>query len=375
MRTLLIVAGLATIGFLLVPRCAKEPTALPAQEWIDLLSPTQGTTWTVGDTASVTWTSRGTSGQVKIELSRGGSSWTTLGTVSASANAYDWVVTGPEATGCRVRVSDSADGSPSVQSGALAISEFHSLLDMVSLSGGTFQMGSTSSWAYSWEQPVHQVTVSAFSIAKDEVTQAQYQEVMGTNPSYFQGANRPVEQVTWWDAAKFCNALSAREGLTKFYNDDDLNSQASTVRMTWSANGYRLPTEAEWEYACRAGSTTDFYNGNLTNPYCEPLDPNLDLIGWYCGNSNDQTHDVGGKQPNTFGLYDMSGNVWEWCNDWYGDYSSGSQTDPTGPSSGSTRVRRGGSWYSYAQSCRSAYRYDYSPGYSYYDIGFRLVRR
>ncbi|MBN1426019.1 formylglycine-generating enzyme family protein [Candidatus Fermentibacteria bacterium] len=238
---------------------------------------------------------------------------------------------------------------------------------MVSLSGGTFQMGSTSQWADSDEQPVHTVTVSSFYMSKYEVTQAQYQEVMGTNPSYFQGANRPVERVTWYDAARFCNALSVSEGLTPCYNE-------SNWSCTFSANGYRLPTEAEWEYACRAGTTTDYYNGNETQSGCSPIDPNLNLIGWYCGNANNQTHDVGGKQPNSFGLYDMSGNVWEWCNDWYGSYSSGSQTDPTGPSSGSYRVLRGGRWYDYAQCCRSANRFYNSPGGSSRYDGFRPVR-
>ncbi len=238
-------------------------------------------------------------------------------------------------------------------------------IEMIRIPGGTFQMGSTSQWAYSDEQPVHTVTVSAFYMSKYEVTQAQYQAVMGTNPSCFQGANRPVERVSWWNAAKFCNALSAREGRTPCYNE-------SNWRCNFSADGYRLPTEAEWEYACRAGTTTDLYSGDLTSGY---EDPNMNAIGWYWYNSNSQTHDVGGKQPNAFGLYDMSGNVWEWCNDWYGSCSSQAQTDPTGPSSGSNRVIRGGSWYIFAHRCRSAHRDYNSPGNSRYTLGFRLVRR
>ncbi|MBN1426384.1 formylglycine-generating enzyme family protein [Candidatus Fermentibacteria bacterium] len=205
-----------------------------------------------------------------------------------------------------------------------------------------------------------------------EVTQAEYQDVMGTNPSHFPGAERPVERVTWWNAALFCNALSVREGLTAFYNDGDLTAQGDTVRMDWSADGYRLPTEAEWEYACRAGTTTDFYSGSQSS---SRHDQNMDLIGWYWFNSEWSPQDVGQKLPNAFGVYDMSGNVAEWCNDRFGAYSAESQTDPHGPTFGASRLTRGGSWYNYPQVCRSANRDQYHPSQAYYTVGFRLARR
>jgi len=137
---------------------------------------------------------------------------------------------------------------------------------------------------------------------------------------------------------------------------------------------YRLPTEAEWEYAARAGTTTAFYNGGITNSgYNCNSDPNLDKIGWYCGNASNKTHAVKGKDANSWGLYDMSGNVWEWAWDWYGSYG-GDVTDPVGPSSGSYRVTRGGRWYSVARTCRSANRDDRSPGNRGYNLGIRLSR-
>ncbi|MBN1423313.1 SUMF1/EgtB/PvdO family nonheme iron enzyme [Candidatus Fermentibacteria bacterium] len=234
------------------------------------------------------------------------------------------------------------------------------LVEMVRIQGGTFQMGSND--GDSDEKPVHSVTVSSFSMGKYEVTQEQYQAVMGTNPSRFKGAKRPVEQVSWNDAVEFCKKLSDREGLTRCYS-----GSGSSVTCNWGANGYRLPTEAEWEYACRAGTTGEYNTGSG--------EAALGRAGWYSGNSSSQTHDVGGKQANAFGLYDTHGNVWEWCWDWYGSYSSGSQTDPKGASSGSFRVYRGGGWYGIARGCRSASRYGYGPGSRGNGLGFRLVRR
>lgn len=187
--------------------------------------------------------------------------------------------------------------------------------DMVYVEGGTFTMGATSeqgSDAYSDESPAHSVTVSDFYIGKYEVTQAQWRAVMGSNPSNFKGDNLPVEQVSWNDIQKFITKLNTMTGKT-----------------------FRLPTEAEWEYAARGGNQSKGYKYSGSNT--------LDNVAWYY-NSGGKTHPVGQKQPNELGLYDMSGNVWEWCQDWYGSYSSSSQTNPTGPSSGSYRVLRGGDW-------------------------------
>jgi len=184
-----------------------------------------------------------------------------------------------------------------------------------------------------------------------EVTQEQWKAVMGSNPSYFlsPGEDSPVEFVSWNDV------------------------QAFIIELNKLGEGtYRLPTEAEWEYAARAGSTTALANGDITETYCG-YDPNLDAMGWYCGNSGDKKHSVAQKQPNAWGLYDMHGNVWEWCQDWYGTYPSSAVTDPQGPSSGSFRVFRGGSWSINALSCRSAYRFSFSPNLRKRNLGFRLV--
>ena len=205
---------------------------------------------------------------------------------------------------------------------------------------GSFTMGSNS--GDDDEKPAHKVTLTkGFYMQTTEVTQKQWRLVMGNNPSSFKGDNLPVEQVSWNDIKKFIEKLNSREGTNK----------------------YRLPTEAEWEYSCRAGSTSKYANNN-----------NLDSVGWYNGNSGRKTHEVGQKKANAWGLYDMFGNVWEWCEDWKGDYPSKSVTDPVGPSSGSHRVDRGGSWYSEVGFCRSAIRGYYPPESRYRHLGFRLCR-
>ena len=233
------------------------------------------------------------------------------------------------------------------------------LASFVSVQGGTFTMGSPRSEpGRSSDEVQHQVTVSSFYMGKYEVTQKEYQEVMGSNPSYFKGDNLPVENVSWYDAVEYCNKRSVKEGLTSAYTIN-----GSYVSWNRNANGYRLPTEAEWEYACRAGTTTPYYTGNSVGG-----------AGWYKDNSGGQTHPVGEKRPNPWGLYDMHGNVWEWCWDWYGSYSAGAQTDPVGASSGSLRVFRGGSWGSNGLNLRSAYRLYNAPTRRYYYLGFRLLR-
>ena len=197
----------------------------------------------------------------------------------------------------------------------------------------------------------HEVTLTeSFYMMTTEVTQAQWEDVMGSNPSSFSACpNCPVESVSWDDA------------------------QAYVVEMNKMGEGtYNLPTEAQWEYATRAWSTTAFYNGHITEP--REYDPNLDVIGWYDINSDEKTHPVAQKAPNAWGLYDMSGNVWEWCQDWFGDYPSGSVTDPTGPQTGAYRVIRGGSWDNLARRCRSANRNRLKPGNRGDSLGFRLAR-
>jgi len=253
---------------------------------------------------------------------------------------------------------------------------------MVRVPGGSFQMGNPDT---SDERPVHTVTLTGFYMGKYPVTQAQYQSVMGSNPSYFSSdpasgevqENRPVECVSWYDAIEFCNALSIKEGLSPYYTIDEVNKDPNNTNgwddMKWTvtcnsmANGYRLPTEAQWEYAAKGGNGTP---GNYTYAGSNTVGD----VAWYYNNSNNMTHEVGKKQPNGLGIYDMSGNVWEWCWDWYKGYSSGAQTDPQGAASGDYRVLRGGSWNSNASRARSVYRIDYSPSSRYYNLGFRLVR-
>jgi formylglycine-generating enzyme required for sulfatase activity len=229
---------------------------------------------------------------------------------------------------------------------------------MVRIEGGTFTMGSPSNEPerFSDEGPQHQVTVSAFYMGKYQVTQAEYQSVMGTNPSYFKGSNLPIEKVSWYDAADFCNRLSQSEGLTPVYS-----GSGSDITCNWNANGYRLPTEAEWEYACRAGTTTPYSTGN-------------NITTSQANYNSGSTTTVGSFAPNPWGLYDMHGNVWEWCWDWYGSYSSGAQNNPHGAVSGDVRVARGGSWNYSGQYLRSAYRVHYYPSSGLTNFGFRLVR-
>ncbi len=233
----------------------------------------------------------------------------------------------------------------------------------VFVEGGSFMMGSPPDEPDrdSDEGPRHRVTVSSFYMKTTPVTQREWREVMGTNPSSFEGDDRPVEGVTWFDAVKYCNALSVREGSTPVYRLNGKN-----VTANWNTDGYRLPAEAEWEYAARGG--------NASKGYLYAGGDNVGEVAWYNVNSGGETRPVGGRAPNELGLYDMSGNVYEWCWDWKGSYSSGSQSDPRGPASGLYRVIRGGSWRYSARYLRSAYRY-LSPGFGYDDLGFRLVRR
>ena len=217
--------------------------------------------------------------------------------------------------------------------------------NMVRVEGGTFTMGATSeqgSDAFDNEKPAHQVTLSSFSIGKYEVTQEEWQAVMGSNPSHFKGAKRPVEKVSWEDCQEFIRKLNQMTGMR-----------------------FRLPTEAEWEFAARGGNRSQGYKYSGSD--------NLGSVAWFKDNSSSQTNDVGQKSPNELGLYDMSGNVWEWCQDWYGSYSSSSQTNPTGGTSGSIRVRRGGSWNCIAWGCRSSLRFSNTPSNRDDDLGLRLA--
>ncbi len=263
-------------------------------------------------------------------------------------------------------------GSAAPGAGAYRVVKSSMGVEMVEIPAGRFIMGSPESEeGREDDERQHEVVISRpLLAAKHEVTQALWRIVMGNNSSDFKncGEDCPVENVSWYDAVEFCNQLSEREGLTTAYRISGKN-----VIWNRSANGYRLPTEAEWEYACRAGTQSPFYTGGIMEEECGH-DPALARAGWYCGNADSKTHSVGQKAPNAWGLYDMHGNVWEWCWDWYSDYPGGSVTDPAGPKSGSDRVGRGGSWRLYAHICRSASRNSDVPGARYHYQGFRLFR-
>ena len=237
-------------------------------------------------------------------------------------------------------------------------------ITLASIPGGTFRMGVAGGGYFE-----HTVTLDGFKMSATEITQGQYKSVMGENPSDFIGNNLPVETVSWYDAVKFCNRLSDKAGLERCYSE-------STFECDFSRSGFRLPTEAEWEYACRAGTETMFYTGNNISSD-DTTSTDLDRAGWYYGNSNKQTHPAGQKEPNAFGLYDMHGNVWEWCNDWYnrGYYTNSPIKNPCGPSPSSARVLRGGSWFYNASYCHSAFRNRTPPSNTSYNLGFRVVRR
>ena len=233
--------------------------------------------------------------------------------------------------------------------------------NMIKVDGGTFTMGATSEMTDpdNDEKPTHQVTLSSYYIGETEVTQALWTAVMGNNPSYFKGDNLPVEEVSWEDCQTFIGKLNSLSG-----------------------KRFRLPTEAEWEYAARGGNKSRHtqYSGSSI----------IDEVAWYWQNSggkyltgdwddgkikanNCRTHYVKTKKPNELGLYDMSGNVWEWCQDWYGSYGSNALTNPTGPGSGSYRVNRGGCWDDCERHCRSSIRNGNSPGNRNCYLGFRLA--
>ena len=221
-------------------------------------------------------------------------------------------------------------------------------INMIYVEGGVFQMGKVLEVTddkkdYADEIPADTVTLDSYYIAETEVTQAQWRAVMGNNPSYYLGDDRPVESVSWKDVQEFCRRLSELTGEV-----------------------FVLPTEAQWEYAARGGNNSEGYTYSGSD--------NIDEVAWYSANSHNLTLPVGQKLPNELGLYDMSGNVWEWCSDWYGEYGSSSQTNPTGPSSGSARVLRGGSWGSSNKHCRVLNRDSSEPSYSNSFIGFRVVR-
>jgi len=262
--------------------------------------------------------------------------------------------------GCKRKTPDQGASAPD---NAPTAAETPSGIEMVLLPAGRFTMGDKNEI----DAPPHEVAVSAFYMDRYLVTQQQYRRIRGKSPSRWKGDQNPVEQVCWLDAASFCNARSQQEGLEPCYD-------LETGQCNFDANGYRLPTEAEWEYACRAGTQTSYFFGNSPSK--------LSDYAWFDKNSGGHPQPVGLKRPNPWGLYDICGDIWQWCNDFYQvDYYEQSPVqDPRGPETGETRVVRGGSWKFSDDNCRSGYRYNESPGrvdvcFGYDIYGFRCVRK
>lgn len=279
--------------------------------------------------------------------------------------------------------SENKDNDVTVptEDNTLEVTEMKVPESFVLIKGGTFQMGSPESEAWrSADETQHSVTVSDFYMSKFELTQKEYEEITGSNPSNFSGENLPVENISWLDAVAYCNERSERENLTPAYTIDGQN-----VSWDRSADGYRLPTEAEWEYACRAGTTTPFYmenspsaeEANYYGHYPYEIEDNYFSQGnlqVQPGEYRQTTAQVGSFSENPYGLYDMHGNVGEWVWDYYGEYPAEEQTDPVGPTSGTLRVYRGGGWNDFAKNMRSAYRATLEQNKGSFNIGIRLVR-
>ena len=312
----------------------------------------EGETFQIKVTSTAAWTA--TANQTWLTLSPASGTGDAYVTVTVAANTSTTADVAEvlfAISGVSVKLTVNRAGTGSGGGGSKTYTVNGVTFKMLPVAGGTFQMGAQSTDpngqnydadAYGDESPVHQVTLSAFTIGETEVTQALWQAVMGSNPSYFKDPVLPVEQVSWDDCQTFLTKLNQLTGKT-----------------------FRLPTEAEWEYAARGGNESTGYKYSGSNT--------IGNVAWYYDNGGSKTHAVGTKQANELGIYDMSGNVWEWCSDWYDSYGSSSQTNPTGAASGSYRVLRGGSWNYNAMFCRVSLRSGYYPDYGNDGRGLRLV--
>jgi formylglycine-generating enzyme required for sulfatase activity len=262
------------------------------------------------------------------------------------------------------------------------------LINLVKINGGKFIMGSpaTEYGSFNDEHPQQEITLSGFSMGEHLITQRQWEIVMGDTPSEYKGSNLPVEQISWYDALVFCNKLSIMGELGPAYRiggstnpadwgaiPKDISARWNAVQIVDGSNGYRMPTEAQWEYACRAGTTTPFYTGaNLTTSQGN-YDGRYPYHNNAKGVTRDRTVPVGSFAPNEWGLYDMHGNVWEWCWNWYGPYVAGPKTDPLGAATGTYKVARSGAYNNRGQNLRSAARGSSDPSFRGSNIGLRVV--
>ena len=334
----------------------------PVWSWaptVTLTSPNGGESWTANTSKNITWEFNGID-NVKLEYStNSGGNWIEiLASIPASTGSYALTVPNEPSPNCLIRITDTSDDSITDISNT-TFTIFSYVPTIVSIPEGSFQMGST---VFANEQPVHTVTLSSFDIGMYEITQGQYEAITGNNPSHYNGDDTmPVEMISWHNAVEFCNLLSTDQDLEPCYN-------LTTWTCDFSKNGYRLPTEAEWEYACRAETTTHYYNGDNESDLAD--------VGWYNVNSGSTTNPVGQLEANAWGLYDMHGNVGEYCNDWFDSvyYSYSPEMNPVGPKSGTTRTGRGGSWAESATDLRSANRNNPNPSTGYSTWGFRVVR-
>lgn len=315
--------------------------------------------------------------------------WTLLTTVVVTQSPYDFTDSpGPASPRKFYRVVASSGAGPALPP------------NMVLIPAGAFDMGDTFYEGFVWELPIHTVNVSAFYLDKYEVTKALWNQVQAwslahgysyDNPGSGKGTNHPVHSLNWYDMVKWCNARSEMDGRKPCYYTDAALTQVyrtgqAAPYVDWNA-GFRLPTEAEWERADRGGvsghrfpwSDSDTISHSRANYYSDPSAYSYDVSptsGYHPAFADGvfpYTSPVGSFAPNAYGLYDMAGNVWEWCWDWSGNYTTDPQTDPRGPASGSARVGRGGNWDYFPEHCRAAYRYGNSPDYIATNIGFRCA--
>ena len=385
-RRALLLAGMMFVALVLVACSSDDPTepSNTAPSITDLVS--DPVTVEIGTTASVTCTAGDADGDALTYA------WsTTAGSFTGTGATVTWTAPGT-AGSCTITCTVSDGETTASETLTVTVFEPATPGSMVTVTGGTFSMGDAYAEGPLWERPVHSVTVSDFSIGKYEVTQGEWAAYM-TAATYDQGAgaDHPVYYTSWFAILMYCNYRSSDEGLTPcysiggstdpdawdtmpIYSSDPTFAAWNAVICNWSADGYRLPTEAEWEYAARGGthSGDNFrYSGSQT----------LGDVAWYGDNAPTASQSVGGKAPNQLGIYDMSGNVYEFCWDWYGeDYYTtcdglGTVTDPLGPPTGDMRLVKGGNWGAIPANCRVAGRFRDYPVSAFSHTGFRVAKR